>query len=102
VAVGDPLLALRAHAGVPVVLAVAPDGVGVAQPERRGPGAGSEVDEGVGLSLRMSPISWMAAAKSLSKRLPGNTLLTLPVPSNLNWLTPSLFRRFITTSWKRW
>ena len=31
---------------------------------------------------------WMAAEKSESKRLPGKTLLALPVPSNLNWLTP--------------
>ena len=48
VAVGDPALAVAADAGELVVLAAAPDRVGGAQPERRRPGAGRQVDEQVG------------------------------------------------------
>ena len=41
-----------------------------------------------GLTARRSSIKAMAAAKSLSKALPGVTLSGLPVPSSLNWLMP--------------
>ena len=48
VAVGDPLLPLRARAEEAHVAAVAPDRIAAQQPEGRGPRAGSHVDEHVG------------------------------------------------------
>ncbi len=41
-----------------------------------------------GLAARASAIRWMAASKSLVKRLPSISLSALPVPSNLKWVTP--------------
>ena len=47
VAIGDPLLTPASHAVEVVVVAAAPDGVRIAQPEGRGLGSGGEIDEDV-------------------------------------------------------
>src|SRR5271165_222522 len=49
VAVSDPALAVGPDSGKVGVVAAAPDGVGVEEPEGRRIGSGSEIDEQVGL-----------------------------------------------------
>ncbi len=51
VAVGEPLFLFWAGAGVAHIAALAPEGIGEAEPEGGGPGAGGEVDEEVGVGV---------------------------------------------------
>ena len=64
VAVGQPLLLIGALAGTAHVVALAPQRIGVPQPERRRPRAGREVDVKVGSSCRSSIISRRIASVS--------------------------------------
>jgi len=83
VAIGDPALAVCTNAGELRVVASAPDGVGIEQPEGRRPCSRGQVDVEVGLQSAQVADQMNRRIEVGTESAALTTWSALPVPSNL-------------------
>ena len=78
VAIGHPLLAPGTLAGEVMIFARAEDCVGIAQPERRWPGPGGQVDEDLGIGLAQAFNEMNGGGKIAVEDAAGEDLARIP------------------------